>query len=62
MGMEAGSESTAGAGCSGEGGRPIDVARPDRCFSFRLDGITAAFEKRGRERACLLKLEKVDCE
>lgn len=27
--------------------KPIDVARPDRCFAFRLDGVTAAFEKRG---------------
>jgi len=30
MGMEAGGESTASGGCSGEGGRPIDVARQDR--------------------------------
>jgi len=26
---------------------PIDVARQDRCFAFRLDGVTAALEKRG---------------
>jgi Mrp family chromosome partitioning ATPase len=46
MGTEGGGESTAGAGCSGEGGRPIDVVRQDRPFVFRLDGVTAAFEKR----------------
>jgi hypothetical protein len=45
--MEGGGESTAD-GCSGEGGRPIDAARPDRCFAFRLDRITAAFEIRDR--------------
>ena len=44
--MEGVGEST-GGGCSGEGARPIDVARPNRCFAFPLDGVTAAFEKRG---------------
>ena len=63
--MEGGGESAARArerdpwrpcgGCSGEGGRWIDVARQDRCFVFRLDGVTAAFEERGGERSCLLR-------
>ena len=52
--MEAGGESTAGGGCSEEGERPIDEAGQDRCFIFRLDGVTAAFEKRGGESCCLV--------
>jgi len=34
---------------------PIDVAKQDRYFAFRLDGVTAAFEERGGERGCLLR-------
>ena len=59
MGMEAGGESTTGAGerdawrscsgCSGEGRRPVDEVRPDGCFVLRPDGVTAAFEKWGEQ-------------
>ena len=44
MGMEAGGESTAAAGCSGEGGRPIDVTRRNRYSGARVEEIEMGVE------------------
>lgn len=36
--------------------KAIDVARQDRCFAFRVGGVTAALEERerGGEHSCML--------